>query len=186
MQGHEDIKGLVRKFAQVLDYKEGHLHCFCNQGVQVEGWLKGELLYFLNCEKENGRLAGFDREVPIAIGGRRKVDLKVQILAGPRSLEAWIELKHWLIGYQGGCKYNAQFYFGDGSSVGIKPDTERLGELREVHKFILILATENPGEKDWETGLNKFNSKFYPLHLVSLTNPADFPDFYYLGLLEVT
>jgi hypothetical protein len=90
-----------------------------------------------------------------------------------------------LIGYQKGTSYNAQFYFGDPSSVGIKSDVEKLSGISNGGKILLILTTANPGNGDWSTGVNKFNRKFSPLRLRSLTNPADFPKFYHLGLLEV-
>ena len=180
----DDLKDLVVRFKEVLDSKEGHLNCFCKYGVQLEGWLKGELLYFLDNEKSAGRIAHFDREVSTGME-RKKVDLKIKISTSSAALEAWIELKHWLIGYQRGTPYNAQFYFGDSSSVGIKPDAEKLSGISNGGKFLLILTTANPGINDWSTGVNKFNRKFSPLHLRSLTNPADFPNFYYLGLLEV-
>lgn len=99
-------------------------------------------------------------------------------------MTAWIELKHQLIGYQKETKYDAKFYFGDKSSVGIKPDVEKLAGISNGG-FLLILTTENPGINDWTTGVSKFNEKFYPLRIKSLTNPEDFPSFYYLGLLEV-
>jgi len=181
----DHLKGLVIRFKEVLDSKESILNCFCKYGVQLEGWLKGELVYFLDNEKNVGRIAHFDREVLTGMG-RKKVDLKIKVSTSSGALEAWIELKHWLVGYQRGIPYNAQFYFGDSSSVGIKPDAEKLSKISNGSKFLLILTTANPGINDWSTGVNKFNKKFSPLRLRSLTNPADFPSFYHLGLLEVT
>ncbi|MDO9098258.1 MAG: hypothetical protein Q7U60_09065, partial [Candidatus Methanoperedens sp.] len=157
------------------------LNCFCKYGVQLEGWLKGELLTFLDNEKNAGKIAHFDREVIVGLG-RKKTDLKVRTNSNE---EAWIELKHWLIGSQRGTQYNAQFYFGDPSSVGIKPDVEKLSQLSNGTKYLLILTTANPSLNNWSTGVDKFNSKFSPLRLKSLTTPTDFPSFYYLGLLEI-
>ena len=45
--------------------------------------------------------------------------------------------------------------------------------------------TANPGLADWEAGIEKFNEKFAPLKLSSLTSPIEFPDVYHLGLLKV-
>ena len=184
MKPENHFKDLVFRFKEILDSKEEILNCFCKYGVQVEGWLKGELLYFLDGEKSAERIAHFDREVLIGIG-KRKVDFKVEMSTGSGTLEAWIELKHWLIGDQKGTPYNAQFYFKDPSSVGIKPDVEKLNEIPDGEKFLLILTAKNPGMDDWSTGVDRFNEKFSPLHVESLTTPADFPDFYYLGLLKV-
>jgi hypothetical protein len=67
----------------------------------VEGWFKGEFIYFLDNEKAMGRLLDFEREVPLEMG-KKKVDFRVEIPANSGIQEAWIELKHWLIGYQKG------------------------------------------------------------------------------------
>jgi hypothetical protein len=83
------------------------------------------------------------------------------------------------------CKSDAVGYFGDPTSVGIKPDVEKLSEIQKDVKFILVLATANPGVSDWSTGINKFNRKFSPLHLESLTDPSKFPDSFFLGLLKI-
>jgi len=186
MTTEDYVKGLVARFREGMDSKEELLKCFCRYGVQLEGWLKGELLCFLDREKEMGRLADFDREVSLGIG-RKKVDFKVEILTNSSLLEAWIELKHWLIGYQRGTKYNAQFYFGDPSSAaGIKPDVEKLNDISNSTKFLLILTTANPGTNDWSAGVDNFNKKFRPLYLKSLTDPIEYPSFYFLGLLEIS
>ena len=58
-------------------------------------------------------------------------------------------------------------------------------KIKEGSKYLLILTAANPGEKDWSSGVAKFNERFSPLSLEPLTNPADFPRAYYLGLLEV-
>jgi len=145
--------------------------------------MKGELLYFLDNEKSAGRIAHFDREVLMGIG-KRKVDFKVEMSTDSGVVEVWIELKHWLIGDQKGTRYDAQSYFNDPTPVGIKPDVEKLNEVPDDAKFLLILTTKNPGMADWSTGVDRFNEKFSPLHIESLTTPADFPSFYYIGLLK--
>lgn len=179
------LKDLLFRFKKILDSKENILSCFCKYGIQSEGWLKGELLCFLDNEMAMGSLADFDREVSPPGMGRKKVDFKVRMSTSSGILGAWIELKHWLIGYQKGVKYGSQFYFGDTSSAGIKPDVEKLSEISNGGRFLVILTTKNPGKDDWLTGINNFNKKFSPLHVKNLTNTADFPTFYYLGLLKV-
>jgi len=115
----ENLKNLFFRFRKVLDSKQKQLECFCKYGVQIEGWLKGELLCFLDKEKIIGTLVDFDREVLMGIG-KKKVDFKVKISTSSGEIETWIELKHWLIGYQKGTKYNAQFYFGDSCEIRFK------------------------------------------------------------------
>ena len=169
---------LVRRFQEALDARRDILECFCNHGVQLEGWLKGELLYFLDAEKAGGRLYDFDREVSFG-QGRKRIDVKI---TGEHGLATWVEVKHWLIGYQRGYRYDAGFYLRDSSSVGIKPDVEKL-KLTSGSKFLLILATANPGSKDWYCGVEAFDRKFSPLRISPMTDPADFPAQYFLGLL---
>jgi len=182
------LRDLVARFSrEVLDNHVKHLECFCQHGVQVEGWLKGELLCFLDNEKAEGRISDFGREVPVG-GSRKRVDFRIKIATTSGALEeAWVELKHWLIGYQAGSQYNASFYFGDPSSVGIRQDVKKLRGLPPSKgKFVLILATANPGAAEWAAGVDKFNRKFAPPRLKSLTDPAEFPNSYFLGLLRVS
>jgi hypothetical protein len=97
----DEIKSLVFRFKEVLDSKEGILKCFAKYEIQVEDWFKGEFIYFLDNEKAMGRLLDFEREVPLGVG-KKKVDFRVEIPANFGIQGAWIELKHWLIGYQKG------------------------------------------------------------------------------------
>lgn len=175
------MEKLLSDFKKVLDAKKEVLECFCKYGVQIEGWFKGEFLSFLDGQKnQENKISDFDREVPIGIG-RRKVDFKVKPTT---ETLCWIELKHWLIGKQRDIEYNAKFYFGDPTSVGIVRDADKLSQLSNGDKFILIFATKNPGEKDWQNGLELFQKKFSAYSIKSLTNPDNFPDFYYIGLLK--
>lgn len=181
----EFITALVRRFGDALSGNLCQLRCFHVYGVQVEGWFKGELLYFLDSEKKMGTVADFDREVRIDLGMRQKrVDLKVSLEVQGERRDAWIELKHWAL-EQKGTSYRPQFYFGDLTSVGIRPDIEALSKLGTGFGYCLILMTANPGLTDWMLGIEKFNEKFRPLTIESLTSPVDFPDAYHLGLLKV-
>ena len=175
-----DVQNMITHFRHDLDKNVEKLKCFYSFSVQVEGWLKGEFLYFLDKEKRANRLPYFDREVRFDTS-RRKVDILVET---PSRQKAWIELKHWFIGIQSGNKYNVNSYFSDGKWLGVESDVDKLKGIQEDNKFILILLTENPGDKDWEAGIEKFNIKFAH-HVVSLTKPSDFPKSYFLGLLEV-
>jgi hypothetical protein len=183
LEVEDSLRVLVSDFKKVLDDHEELLKCFCRKGVQLEGWLKGELLYFFEKEKKKVIL-DFDREVTIPIG--RKVDFRITVGERTNFVDVWIEIKYWLIGYQKGSYYNANFYFGDSSSVGIRPDIEKLLEIQKDPKFMLILAVANPGSDEWEEGVKKFNRKFKPLHISSLTNPKDFAKTFFLGLLRIT
>ena len=175
---------LVIGFRQVMEKRAEYLKCFQSHGVQLEGWLKGELLHFLDDYQITGKISRFDREEP-AGKGRRKVDFHLEFSDANAPRLAWLEIKHWLIGYQKGCKYEAFFYFKDPKSVGILQDVKKLVAIPEVAKYLLILTTANPGQDIWLKGIAEFNQKFQPLTLKTLTFPQDFPDYYFLGLLKI-
>jgi hypothetical protein len=177
MPMEEYLKELVNRFKEKLSGEREVLECFHKYGVQVEGWLKGEFLWLLHREKMAQNLENFDREVSWVGGGRRKIDFTVT----KNEETAWIELKHFLIGEQQGTTYTARSYFRD-TVNGIRPTAEKLRNIPDGEKFILILYTKKP-EQGWENEVAIFN-RFPPLHLESLTNAEEYPDFYFLSLLK--
>jgi len=180
-----EILQLTGRLNDHLNSRGDQLKAFYRYQSQLEGWLKGELLWFLDREKTDGRLSNFEREVLLPRRhSKQRFDFKLAFRTGEVQKTAWIELKHWLIGYQKDSHYNCQFYFGDPTSIGIKPDVEKLASVRSGNKYLWILMTQNPGENDWASGMKKFNEKFRPLHVDPLTQPTNFPDFYFLGLLK--
>jgi hypothetical protein len=170
---------LLPRLRAHFDTLEDRLICFTNMGVQVESWFKGELLTLLSSLRAQGRVTDFDREVRTQ-GGR--IDLTI----GTRTGLHWVEVKHWLIGKQKGSTYDPAFYFGDLTSVGIAKDVDKLLKVTSPGRlWLLILLTANPGKEPWSAGVAKFNSKFSPRRVDSLTEPGDFPGSYFIGLLEV-
>ena len=170
---------LLPRLRAHFDALEDRLICFRKMGVQVEGWFKGELLTLLSSFVEQGLIEEFDREVKTHGG---KIDLTVKTKADLH----WSELKHWLIGKQKGSAYDSKFYFGDPSSVGIVRDVDKLLRITSPGRlWMLILLTANPGNGGWLAGVDKFNSKFSPRRVDSLTEPGDFPSSYFIGLLEI-
>ena len=63
----ERLKELISAFKKDLDSKHEQLNCFCKHGVQLEGWLKGELIYFLEKQKKL-RLLWFSLFCGLCIG----------------------------------------------------------------------------------------------------------------------
>ncbi len=179
----EEMRTLVSRFTEYLKKSERQLGCFHKYESQVEGWFKGELLCFLDQEKLTGCLPDFEREkLAYVLGKRKSVDIALQFdKSGSRPL-SWIELKHWHIGNQNNINYGCDWYF----SHAIKPDIEKLLTIPEDgDKFVLVLLTDNPGSEGWNSGVEKFNTRFSPLSVRSLTNPDDYPKYFFLGLLHV-
>jgi len=175
------MKALVSRFAEYLRRSEQQLRCFHKYESQVEGWFKGELLCFLDQEKLASRLFDFGRERKDHGGyNGMKVDIMLKYDNMPPS---WVELKHW-IGYQNETTYKPSSYFMNNDFV--KPVVERLLTIPgNGDKFMLVPFTPNPGSEDWNSGVKKFNNKFSHLSVCSLTNPGDYPDYFFLGLLHV-
>jgi hypothetical protein len=170
---------VLPRLKQHFDHLQDRLKCFCRAGVQVEGWFKGEMLFLLEEMAARSEIDAFDREVTKQ---HRKMDLYLTIAGQPQ----WVELKHWLIGYQRNYYWSPGSYFGDRTSVGINPDVEKLKALDAAgDRWVLILMTANPGSQAWQSGLDKFHAKFASGTLRSHSYPADFPASYFLGLLEV-
>jgi len=59
------INELIQDFIELLKSRESVLECFTKYGVQVEGWLKGELLSFFDKKLQKSKIVGLDREVNI-------------------------------------------------------------------------------------------------------------------------
>ncbi len=173
------ILDIITRFRNILDKHERHLECFDKYAIQVEGWLKGEMVQLFDSEKMAKKLGDFKPEAKCNLG-RKRVDLLLKLNETP----IWIELKHWQIGCQRNELWQAHNYFGD-KSIGIYSDVEKLSTIADGDKYILVLATKNPGHEDWSKGVDKFNKKFKPLRDRSCTETTDFPQSYYVGVLEV-
>lgn len=198
MSNDVQMQKLVSAFGDELADRQGILECFCDQESRIEGWLKGELLYFLDRAKKSGQLhdiglRDFRREYKI---GKRKGSMSFDLrLTDNGGSDIWIELKHWLAGQQNGSKRFPGSYLTISGRDGILEDVQKL-ETREGRKYILVLSTSNPrefawrdGPNSWLNGVRDFNRKFYPNRISypidSLTNPRDFPSTFFLGLISV-
>ena len=172
------MKRLLPYLRSHFDALESRMVCFCEQGVQLEGWFKGELLFLLRQLAKDQIVRSFDREVPYF---GKKIDLQIE-----SERRNWVELKYWLIGRQKQSSWGPSNYFRDTSSVGIVGDVRKLltcpaGDER----WLLVLMSANPGCEKWQQGIAGFNERFQPFRIQSHTDPSQFPASYFLGLLEV-
>jgi hypothetical protein len=183
------MKDLVNQFAPRLRAQEAKLRCFDRQGVQVEGWLKGELLCFLERQRTQGRVEKFEREAkidPTKSRGRR-IDFWICVQDGRRSSTCWLEIKHWAL-KQKGKVYKPDWYLAYKQQPGIYPDAHKLSSLPTGAKYVLVLMTANSWmeyPESWDKGIGQFNKKFKPLRLRPLTDPSQFSKSYCLGLFRV-
>lgn len=179
----KEMKALVSRFAEYLRRSERQLQCFHQYESQVEGWFKGELICFLDREKLEGRLHNFEPEKSGDDESRKRTDIVLQF--DKSSPISWVELKH-CIGYYKNRRCDSSSYFRVDNYSCIKRDVEKLlTRPEDDDKFMLVPFTPNPGSEDWSSGVDAFNNKFSSLSVHSLTNPGDYPDYFFLGLLHV-
>ena len=202
----DKLKKIVLGFKNMLEVCEGHqkrLSCFAEYESQLEGWLKGELLYFLN---KNNKEFQLQREFKHPkLNGRYRIDFKLTL----NNDLAWIETKFWYIGRQKGPKYKIDDYLKDNP---FKKDLFKLSLIDNGEKYILILAVINKNEEEMKTfdacrkweekikdiqNLKEYNVKiqekninkekiFEIKEIKNLSNENYFSDQFFLGLLKVT
>ena len=184
----EEMKALISRLAEYLRRSEQQFRCFHQYESQVEGWFKGELLCFLDREKRTGRLHNFGREKKLYVGDERnRIQVDMMLQFDPPGSVVWVELKHW-IGRQNNQQFTPSQYFtiprkrSDSCAYCVE---KLLTIPGDGDKFMLVPFTPNPGSKEWRAGVEEFNTRFSPLSVRSLTNPDDYPDFFFLGMLPV-
>ncbi len=123
------IPHIQKHFADCAD----RYSTFSRMGIQLEGWVKGELLFLFDSLMQEGKVDRIYREVSFENSSRRKVDLVVRT----RDDEHWVELKYWLVGEQKNTRYRPSFYFKDASHVGIIGDVRKLLEVQSSGKLFL-------------------------------------------------
>jgi hypothetical protein len=180
----EEMIALVSGLKKYLhERSEQQLQCFHRYESQVEGWFKGELLFFLDREKREGRLPKFIREKQFYYNDNQYILVDIVLYFDERDNNrvCWVELKHW-IGYQNNQQWRPSWYFTNNA----KPAVENLLKICEAgDKYMLVLFTPKPDSNEWNSGVEEFNTKFPPLAVRSLTNPDDYPEYFFLGLLYV-
>ena len=193
----EELIQYIRKHFKTEEM-EARLHTFKNRTGQFEAWFKGELLTLFGKLQGQGIIQGFCKEV--SVDNRKGQRPKIDIILSIGKTKHFIELKHWFIGnqkkmywHENNCRegnqqpWHATRFFKD-KSAGIYKDVNKLNDFfPDKNRWVLIFNTKNPGIEDWVKGVQAFNSKFYDNRAVitSVTNPADYPDYYFCGLLRV-
>ena len=171
---------LLPELRVYFDHLQDRLQTFSKFSFQAESWFKGELMTFLDAAAQRNRIIGFDREVRLK--NKKRIDLRIDTTHGRH----WVELKHLMIGVQKGQRWGVRDYFNDAQTMGIILDVDKLlCNENPGGRWLFYLLTSNPGKEAWESGLERFHSKWSPRKLVSMTDPDDFPDSYFFGLMEV-
>jgi len=96
---------------------------------------------------------------------------------------SWVELKHLIKADFAPSQY---FTLSEERSDSYAYCVKRLLTIPEnSDKFMLMLFTPNPRPKGWNDEVNAFNAEFLKLAMHPLTNPDEYPDYFFLGLLRV-
>ena len=149
------------------------LRVFGDRDVQKEGWLQGELLFLLDNLLRAKIIQGFGQEVDHPDLGSRRVDLQMTLSDSVH----YIELKHVSNSAVGTIPL-----FGYGQELN--KDVKKLSLIPDANRWVLVLRTPNPGSKEWQEGVSGVGYHL-PCKIVSHSDPDDFSERYFLGLLEV-
>lgn len=158
----------------VLSHSD-QFECFIKYEFQSEGWLKTELLILLDSLYGKGNIGKPDREVKAK--GLSKIDLLVNI----NNEKHYVELKHYYVGKQKGQRWRVIDFIDDLEAECGKFKAVGAGDKA----WIFALCTINPGNDDWQKSIDRFNNSNNPVRLYSKTNPDDFPENYFIGILNV-
>ncbi|HXG06024.1 MAG TPA: hypothetical protein VNI77_01700 [Nitrososphaera sp.] len=167
---------LIHSFRIHLETHQDRLRLFSELEFQSEGWFKTEFLLFLSGARSRGDITNFSREVK---HNGKQIDFEIT----QNGITHLVEAKHWLIGEQRGAVWTARNYFQD--ETNIVTDVRKLLEIPNCDRWILIFATRNPGHNDWQDGVQAFHNKYARLSVVTETDPNQFPEYYFCGLLHV-
>jgi hypothetical protein len=176
-----ELPGLIAELDQEFKQRLEHFEAYTAEGVQVEGWFKGEILVILRRLTDRGVITGFAREHPATTGGRKKIDFIVD--AGGQ--EVAIELKAWLDGFQKGARWRTHHYCTADPVIGIGPDLEKLQTCACDQKIVVAFCHANPGRDGWMTALQALAKNLSQFSLRSLTKPEDYPSQYFMAVLEL-
>jgi hypothetical protein len=164
----EEMKKLILSHSDRMEI-------FRKYEFQSEGWIKTELLALLDDIYCKGHIGKPDKEVKA--NGFSKIDLVVNL----HNEKHWIELKHYYVGKQKGQRWRVIDFIDDLEAECAKFKAVSAGD----NAWILALCTVNPGNDDWQASIDRFNKNNKPVQLVSKTNPVDFPESYFIGVLNV-
>lgn len=171
------------KILQVFDTLRQHLRehvsmleCFGRYEFQAEGWLKAEWIAILDQMRTKGHIHDVNREVSVN-GGRQKIDLRVDLDDGHH----WIEIKHWAIGLQKGALWRPVDSISE-----LEHECEKFTAVHAGNRaWVAALCTKHPGATDWSTAIHQFNRDNEPWRLLVLDDPKNYPNSYYLGVMQV-
>ena len=136
-----EFKSLIERFYSSLKEvnKRDYLMLFSDLQIQIEGWLRGELMNFLR--NNNIDITVKNRESRINDETRKKADLKLEFT----NEIYWIELKHLLVGCQLNNTYPLGFYFNKNSYI--YNDIKKLQEVdnsdKRQHRYSLAFISTN-------------------------------------------
>jgi hypothetical protein len=148
---------------------------FTDEGSQIEGWFKGELMVVLSRLREESKVGGFKRECKSLANSQQKVDLQLSVCGKPPAL---VELK---AGHLRGGAFGAKGYVlgwirkGEYRG-GVKSDIEKLSNAsRDIDCYAILFAYPPPAgvqEQQWNAALTEIAAAHREWHYGEVTTDA--------------
>lgn len=163
----EIINNIVLEFGDYLaTTRLDTIEVINNNEMQVEGWLKAELTYFLSKKKINLHVETEKKNDP---NKKTKIDLYIE----SQDNKAWIELKFW-IGNQKNQLYKLSSTYFPLKAGYIKNDLIKLRNISEPNKYFIIFYSNLPKEENYQIesdiqfGIEKLKEENFNLKLMKL------------------
>ena len=162
MNTEQLFREIDRHFLSKLEYPKH----FTAAMSQVEGWLKGELIYLFTSLQSKG-LEEWEPEVLVPGQDKdqaKRVDFKVKLDNG----FAWLELKS---------------LYGDPQEV--RGDVLKLASIKEGIGYCIIFIYPGPERDQWQEILTKFKEKVGDCTFTEKSSISQFPKTLCIAKLEI-
>lgn len=151
------------------------IEAFTHAQRQVEGWFKGELIWFLT-----GGANVWEAEVPFPHDRRKRCDFMVDVEGTP----VYLELKALYHGQQRSARFGLGIYLYK-DTVGIWGDVLKLSRLRVGLGYSLLFIYPRPDPKSWSRQIEQYKQRIEPIRLREASQVSEYPPELYICKLEI-
>jgi hypothetical protein len=148
--------------------------------VQVEGWLKGELIWLFGQLMSRGVIENWRCECRIGERSRKRLDFKIELDCTDAATEVKTAIRQ-----QKGISYDLRWYAQQANGF-FPPDIRKLAAYGAANRYLLVFAYPAPPASEWDDALSELG-KGVQGAAVSLAKVYDSPQSEIsIGWLEVT
>jgi len=112
--------------------------------VQVEGWLKGELIWLFGQLKDGGVIENWRCECRIEKSSKKRLDFKLALDGKDAALEVKTAIRQ-----QKGISYDLRWYAQQNSGF-FPPDIRKLAAYPAAHRYLLVFAYPACPTSEWD------------------------------------